>query len=54
LSDCLAAAKRAAERAAPKPSRIGSLVAETIVLVKPQKNYAQFLLLALLPVIIPG
>jgi ABC-2 type transport system permease protein len=53
LSDSLAAAaKRVAARAAPKPSRIGSLVAETIVLVNPQKNYAQFLLRALLPVVI--
>jgi len=53
LSDSLAAAaKRVAARAAPKPSRIGALVAETIVLVNPQKNYAQFLLRALLPVII--
>ena len=53
LSDSLAAAaKRAAVRAAPKPSRIGALVAETIVLVNPQKNYAQFLLRALLPVVI--
>jgi ABC-2 type transport system permease protein len=53
LSDSLtAAARRAAARAAPKPSRIGALTAETIVLVNPQKNYAQFLLRALLPVII--
>jgi ABC-2 type transport system permease protein len=53
LSDSLAAAtKRAAAGAAPKPSRIGALVAETIVLVNPQKNYAQFLLRALLPVVI--
>ena len=33
-------------------TRIGALVAETIVLVNPQKNYAQFLLRALLPVVI--
>jgi len=53
LSESLAAAaKRAAVRAAPKPPRIGALVAETIVLVNPQKNYAQFLLRALLPVVI--
>jgi ABC-2 type transport system permease protein len=53
LSDSLAAAaKGAAVRVAPKPSRIGALVAETIVLVNPQKNYAQFLLRALLPVVI--
>ena len=53
LSDSLAAAaKRAAERAAPKASRIGSLVAETIVLVNPQRNYAQFLLRTLLPMVV--
>ena len=53
LSDSLsAAAKRAAERAAPKASRIGSLVAETIALVDPQQNYAQFLLRAVLPMIV--
>ena len=53
LSDSLsAAANRAATRAAPTAARVGSLVAETIVLVNPQKNYAQFLLRALLPVII--
>jgi NAD(P)-dependent dehydrogenase (short-subunit alcohol dehydrogenase family) len=33
--------------AAPKPARIGALIAETIVLVNPQRNYAQFLLRAL-------
>src|SRR5215467_16133748 len=45
LGDSLnAAAKRAVVPAAPKASRIGSLVAETIVLVNPQRNYAQFLL----------
>ena len=53
LSDSLAAAASgAAARAAPKPSRIGALVAETIVLVNPEKNYAQFLLRALLPMVI--
>jgi ABC-2 type transport system permease protein len=53
LSDSLAAAvSRAAAGAAPKASRIGALVAETIVLVNPQKNYAQFLLRALLPMVI--
>jgi ABC-2 type transport system permease protein len=53
LSDSLAAAaQRAVVRAAPRPSRIGSLVAETIVLVNPQRNYAQFLLRALLPVVV--
>src|SRR5262247_2622201 len=53
LSDSLAAATRsAAARAAPKASRIGSLVAESIVLVNPERNYAQFLLRALLPVVL--
>src|SRR5262249_51495148 len=45
LSDSLADATRsAAARAAPKASRVGSLVAESIVLVNPERNYAQFLL----------
>jgi len=53
LSDSLnAAAQRAVVRAAPKAPRIGALVAETIVLVNPGRNYAQFLLRALLPVVI--
>jgi ABC-2 type transport system permease protein len=54
LTDSLSAAAAsaaAAAHAAPKPARIGSLVAETIVLVNPQKNYAQFLLRTLLPMI---
>ena len=55
MSDALAAAAGSvapAGRAAPAASRIGALVAETIVLVNPQKNYAQFLLRALLPMVI--
>jgi ABC-2 type transport system permease protein len=53
LSDSLAAAAgKAAAHAAPKAARIGSLVAETIVLVNPERNYAQFLLRALLPVVL--
>src|SRR5207302_3153711 len=44
--------RSAAARAAPKASRIGSLVAESIVLVNPERNYAQFLLRALLPVVL--
>src|SRR6516164_3386633 len=53
LSDSLSAAtERAAERGAPKARRIGSLVAETIVLVDPARNYAQFLLRALLPMVL--
>jgi ABC-2 type transport system permease protein len=53
LSDSLAAAtKRAAAPAAPQAPRIGALVGETITLVNPQRNYAQFLLRALLPVVV--
>ena len=53
LSDSLAAAvQSAAGPAAPKASRIGSLVAETIVLVNPERNYAQFLLRTLLPMVL--
>jgi ABC-2 type transport system permease protein len=53
LSDTLSAAAAAAvPRAAPAPAFIGSLTGETIALVNPQKNYAQFLLRALLPMII--
>ena len=54
LSDSLSAAAASAApaaHAAPKPAGVGSLVAETIVLVNPQKNYAQFLLRTLLPMI---
>ena len=53
MGDTLAAAaSNAAVRGAPAPSSVGSLVAETIVLVNPQRNYAQFLLRALLPMVI--
>src|SRR5215471_5107192 len=53
LSDSLAAAtERAAARAAPKAPTVGSLVAETIVLVNPARNYAQFLLRTLLPMVL--
>jgi ABC-2 type transport system permease protein len=53
LSDSLSAATRsAAERAAPKAARIGPLVPETIALVNPARNYAQFLLRTLLPMVI--
>src|SRR3984885_7284118 len=53
LSDALNAANaRAVANVAPTPSRVGSLVAETFVLTNPQKNYAQFLLRALLPMVI--
>src|SRR4029077_7502139 len=55
LSDSLstaAAAAAPAKRAAPTAASIGKLTGETIALVNPQKNYAQFLLRALLPTII--
>jgi ABC-2 type transport system permease protein len=55
LSDSLSAAAAVAapaKQAAPAPSSLGTLTAETIALVNPQKNYAQFLLRALLPTII--
>jgi ABC-2 type transport system permease protein len=53
LSDSLnAAAHIAAAGAAPTPARIGSIVAETFVLTNPQKNYAQFLLRTLLPMVL--
>jgi ABC-2 type transport system permease protein len=55
LSDTLSAAAAAAapaKRAAPAPASIGTMSGETIALVNPQKNYAQFLLRALLPMII--
>ena len=53
LSDSLTAAVRhAAARTAPKAATVGSLVAETIVLVNPARNYAQFLLRALLPMVL--
>src|ERR1700752_3043462 len=53
LSDSLAAAtKNAAERAAPKAARLGALAPETIALVNPAPNYAQFLLRTLLPMVI--
>jgi ABC-2 type transport system permease protein len=53
LSDSLSdAVKRAATPSAPKARLIGSLVAETITLVNPARNYAQFLLRTLLPMVI--
>jgi ABC-2 type transport system permease protein len=55
LSDALSAAANAAasaRRAAPTAASTGTLAGETIALVNPQKNYAQFLLRALLPMII--
>jgi ABC-2 type transport system permease protein len=55
LSDALSAAASVAapaKRAAPAAASIGAMTGETIALVNPQKNYAQFLLRALLPMII--
>src|SRR6201994_3510769 len=55
LNDALSAAAAVAapaKRAAPAPAAIGTMTAETIALVNPQTNYAQFLLRALLPTII--
>ncbi|OKO71142.1 ABC transporter [Bradyrhizobium sp. NAS80.1] len=55
LSDSLSAAANVAapaKRAAPAPASLGAMTGETIALVNPQKNYAQFLLRALLPTII--
>jgi ABC-2 type transport system permease protein len=53
LSDSLSAAtKSAAARVAPKAAHIGALVPETIALVNPGRNYAQFLLRTLLPMVI--
>jgi ABC-2 type transport system permease protein len=55
LSDTLSAAAAAvapAHLAAPAAVTVGTLTGETIALVNPQKNYAQFLLRALLPMII--
>lgn len=55
LNDALSAAAAVAapaKRSAPPPASIGTMTAETVALVNPQKNYAQFLLRALLPTII--
>ena len=55
MSDALTAAvdnAAPATHAAPSASRIGSLVAETMILVNPERNFAQFLLRALLPMVI--
>src|SRR5258708_25797197 len=55
MNDALSAGAGAAapaKRTAPAPAAIGTLTSETIALVNPQKNYAQFLLRALLPTII--
>ena len=55
MSDTLAAAASnvaPASWAAPAALQVRALVAETIVLVNPPKNYARFLLRALLPIVV--
>jgi ABC-2 type transport system permease protein len=53
LGDSLnTAAQQAVVRAAPKAPRIGTLVTESIVLVNPARNYAQFLLRTLPPMVL--
>src|SRR5262249_37731446 len=53
LSNSLTAAvERALMPAAPKAAKVGSLIGETIVLINPARNYAQFLLRALLPMVL--
>ncbi|MGJ5203748.1 ABC transporter permease [Bradyrhizobium sp. HKCCYLR20261] len=55
ISDSLSAAAVAAApagRTAPSPASMGTMVSETITLVNPQKNYAQFLLRTLLPMVV--
>lgn len=55
LSDALSAAAAAAApagRSAPSAVAIGTLVSEAITLVNPQRNYAQFLLRTLLPMVL--
>src|SRR6476659_5249908 len=53
LSDSLAASsKRAVAHAAPTAARTGVLAVQNIVLVNPERNYAQFLLRALLPMVL--
>jgi len=55
LHDVLDAAARSAapkSNAAPSAPRIGTLSIENIVLVNPERNYAQFLLRSLLPMVL--
>src|SRR6185503_4246523 len=55
LRDALLAAARSAAPAndsAPAAPRIGTLAVENIVLVNPERNYAQFLLRSLLPMVL--
>ncbi len=41
-----------ASRSAPTAARTGALTVQNIVLVNPERNYAQFLLRALLPMVL--
>jgi len=55
LQDALLAATRAAAPAAsapPSAPRIGTLSVQNVVLVNPERNYAQFLLRSLLPMVL--
>jgi len=55
LHDALVAAARSvalANHSAPTAPRIGTLSVENIVLVNPERNYAQFLLRSLLPMVL--
>ena len=55
LSDALTAAAdsvSSTSRAAPTAARTGALTVQNIVLVNPERNYAQFLLRALLPMVL--
>jgi ABC-2 type transport system permease protein len=55
LHDVLVTAARSAapaNHAAPSAPRIGTLVVENVVLVNPERNYAQFLLRSLLPMVL--
>jgi ABC-2 type transport system permease protein len=55
LSDALTAAANSvssASRSAPTAARTGALTVQNIVLVNPERNYAQFLLRALLPMVL--
>jgi ABC-2 type transport system permease protein len=55
LRDALLAAARSvapASNAAPIAPRIGTLAVENVVLVNPERNYAQFLLRSLLPMVL--
>jgi ABC-2 type transport system permease protein len=55
LSDALSAAASSvspSSRSAPTAAKVGALAVQNIVLVNPERNYAQFLLRALLPMVL--